>query len=411
MIHEEPTVQTDSATLMSESVERETKRLTYPEGFPPLPPLPAARYFDQQFYDLEIEHVFYKTWISAAHISELPIPGSYRLFEKLNLSIIISRGLDGEIRAFRNVCRHRGAAILKEEKGTARRFVCPYHAWAYSLDGKLVSVPEESYNFACFDKAQHPLHQVRCELWHGFIFINLDKDAEPLADFLAQTSAEVADFPLEEMIVKDILTVDVDCNWKTAYDNFLEIYHVNVIHAKSLAPYFDSKSFTISLLKNGHARFVTRRKFGKSLFSDGKQELEPEDFTARFKEHTVAFPIFPNIFTALDPIGFAWQTFWPAGPSKSIMQVTLMGWKRDDAADREFWAQMKVNQINVLNEDIFLFPSIQRSMKAGELTAIPLSYQERQIYWYHEEIDRRIGTSRIPEHLRVKPVLAPFASR
>jgi phenylpropionate dioxygenase-like ring-hydroxylating dioxygenase large terminal subunit len=207
------------------------------------------------------------------------------------------------------------------------------------------------------------------------------------------------------------LTVDVDCNWKTAYDNFLEIYHVNVIHAKSLAPYFDSKSFTISLLKNGHARFVTRRKFGKSLFSDGKQELEPEDFTARFKEHTVAFPIFPNIFTALDPIGFAWQTFWPAGPSKSIMQVTLMGWKRDDAADREFWAQMKVNQINVLNEDIFLFPSIQRSMKAGELTAIPLSYQERQIYWYHEEIDRRIGTSRIPEHLRVKPVLAPFASR
>jgi phenylpropionate dioxygenase-like ring-hydroxylating dioxygenase large terminal subunit len=404
-------VQNGNATSIAEAVERETSRSTYPAGFPPLPALPAGRYFDRQFYDLEIQHVFYKTWISAGHVSELPSPGSYRLFEKLDLSIIISRGLDGKIYAFRNVCRHRGAALLKEEKGTVRRFVCPYHAWAYSLDGKLVSVPEESYNFACFDKAEHPLQQVRCEVWHGFIFINMDMNAEPLADFLAQTSEEVADFPLEDMVVKDMITVEADCNWKTAYDNFLEIYHVNVIHAKSLAPYFDSKSFTISLLKNGHARFVTRKKFGKSLFSDGKQELEPDDFTSRFKEHTVALPVFPCVFTALDPIGFSWQTFWPSGPDKSIMQIMLMGWKRDDAADREFWAQMRVNQIKVLNEDIYLFPSIQRSMKTGELAKIRLSYQERQIYWYHEEIDRRIGADRVPEHLRVKQILAPFSSR
>jgi phenylpropionate dioxygenase-like ring-hydroxylating dioxygenase large terminal subunit len=169
----------DSATQMSAAVDKETSRLTYPDGFPPLPTLPAARYFDQQFFDLEIEHVFKKTWLSAGHISELPNPGSYRLFERLGLSIIVSRGLQGEIRAFRNVCRHRGAAILREEKGTARRFVCPYHAWTYSLDGKLVTVPEESYNFACFDKAEHPLQQVRCEVWKGFIFINLDAHTEP----------------------------------------------------------------------------------------------------------------------------------------------------------------------------------------------------------------------------------------
>src|ERR1700736_2924618 len=107
MIERGVKLETD-ASLMSEAVERETSRSAYPEGFPPLPTLPAARYFDQHFYDLEIQHVFYKTWISAGHISELPAPGSYRLFEKLGLSIILSRGVNDEIRAFRNVCRHRG---------------------------------------------------------------------------------------------------------------------------------------------------------------------------------------------------------------------------------------------------------------------------------------------------------------
>jgi phenylpropionate dioxygenase-like ring-hydroxylating dioxygenase large terminal subunit len=395
------------ATLMYESVAREVERKTYPETFPAIPELPAGRYFDQHFYELEMQHVWHKTWINAAHLSELPKPGSYRLFQQLGLSIIISRGLNDEIRAFRNVCRHRGAAILTEERGTARRFICPYHAWGYGLDGTLDAVPE-TYNFACLDKAERPLMQVRCETWRGFIFINLDNDAEPLADFLAPTAREVADFPLEDMVVKDIITVETGSNWKTAYDNFLEIYHVNTIHAKSLAPYFDTKSFTISLLQNGHARFATRKKIGKTFFSDGKKE--PEQFTERFQQHTVALPIFPNIFTALDPIGFAWQRFLPSGPSKSIMQVLLMGWNKDDQEDRDFWAQMRVSQIDVLNEDLFLFSSIQRSMESGELPNLLLSYQERQIYWYHEELDRRIGVENIPPHLRVRQVLAGHSS-
>ena len=181
------------------------------------------------------------------------------------------------------------------------------------------------------------------------------------------------------------------------------------MHAKSLAPFLDCKTFTITLLKNGHARFVTRKREGQSFFSAGHDEAVPNDFTTRFKDHIFALPFFPNGFTALDPVGFSWQNFWPAGPNKMVMVTTLMGWKKDDEEDRLFWQGMRENQISVLNEDLSLFASIQRSYEQGELPGILLSYQEQHLYWYNEEIDRRIGSENIPEALRMKQVLAPHA--
>ena len=401
----------DANASIEASVEQESKRTGYPEGFPALPEIPAARYYDPAFYALEMEHIWRKTWLNAAHISQLPTPGAYKLFEKFEQSIILSRGTDDVVRAFRNACRHRGAALVTEPTGVARRFICPYHAWGYSTDGELKSVPE-AHNFACLDKAERPLRQVRCETWHGFIFINFDDNAESLEDFMAPVERQIRDFPIDDMIVKDEIEVTVDGNWKTSYDNFLEIYHVNTVHAKSLAPYLESKSFTVQLLKNGHARFVTRRRQGQSFFAAtaGADGAAPADFTTRFREHAVGLPFFPNGFTALDPVGFSWQRFWPAGPGKSVITSTMMGWKRDDEEDRTFWKQMRESQISVLGEDIGLFKTMQRAMEQGDISGQLMGFQEQQPYWYHEEIDRRIGVANVPVHMRVKPLLAGFAA-
>src|SRR3546814_20276345 len=100
--------------------------------------------------------------------------------------------------------------------------------WGYAIDGKLVSVPE-AHNFACLEKSVNGLLPVRCETWRGMIFINLDDNAQPLAEFFAPITAETADFPFEDLVVNDTVVVEMDCNWKAAYDNFLEIYHVNSI--------------------------------------------------------------------------------------------------------------------------------------------------------------------------------------
>ncbi|MES2301139.1 MAG: aromatic ring-hydroxylating dioxygenase subunit alpha [Pseudomonadota bacterium] len=395
---------------MYAEVEGEFRRSTYPEGFPALPDMPAARYFDPHFHQLEMEHVFRKTWLCVGHASQLPKTGSYRLFEQFEQSIILSRGSDDKIRAFRNACRHRGAALVTEPEGVARRFICPYHAWGYSAEGELKSVPE-AHNFACLNKADKALAQIGCETWRGFIFINFDENAGPLADFLGPLTTQIDDFPIDDMVVKHMIAVEIDCNWKTAYDNFLEIYHVNTVHAKSLAPYLESKSFTVSLFEGGHARFVTRKRGGQSFFSAGHDDAAPSDFAARFKDHVFALPCFPNSFTALDPVGFNWQSFWPKGPDKMVMVNMFMGWNRDDEEDRAFWATMVDNQKSVLAEDIGLFPTIQRSYKQGDITGVVLSFQEQFLHWYNEEIDRRIGVENVPPALRVEPLLGPHVKR
>jgi len=390
-----------------EMLQRQAARTAYPPDLPPIPPLPAARYADPAFHALEMEHVFGKTWLGVGHVSELPEPGAYKLFEQIDQSIIISRGIDNEIRAFKNVCRHRGAAILTEPKGTARRFVCPYHAWGYASDGMLKSVPEPQ-NFACLNKDELSLIKVRCEIWRGFIFINLDDQAMPLAEYMAPLTAEVADFPMEAMRVKATVVTEIDCNWKTAYDNFLESYHINTVHRKTIAPFMDTRTWTAKRLAFGHGCLVTSKKGGNESIFQSRGVMEVAD---RFRTSIIAIPRFPNATTGLDPAGFNWQSFWPKGVDKMVMVNIYVGPEREDAdADRAYWQDFVAYNDTILAEDMHLFPSIQRAMRKGDIPHLLLSTQEIHIQWYHEHLDRAIGIERIPPELRVDPVLSSLAT-
>lgn len=210
-------------TVAKEAIEaivsREIARGSYPDDVPVLPAISVARYADPAFHDLEMKRFWPKTWLHVGHVSQLPEAGAYRLFEQLGMSVIIHRGSDNQIRAFHNICRHRGSPLLLAAEGTAARFICPYHAWGYSEHGDLVSVPE-ARDFACLDKADNGLLPVRCETSRGMIYINLDGKAEPLAVTHAPVAEQIGGFPLEDVVVKGIITVELDCNWKVAYDNF-----------------------------------------------------------------------------------------------------------------------------------------------------------------------------------------------
>lgn len=389
--------------LLRRTMDAQRVRSEYPAGFPALPPVPAGRYTDPEFAALEKEHLWSKSWLLAGIANEIPNPGDYLLFEQLDQSVILTRGQDGVVRAFHNVCRHRASALLQKPKGRAMRFVCPYHAWGYTLDGKLASVPDQ-HDFACLDKANTGLVPVRCEVDRGRIFVNFDSDAEPLADYMAPVAGQTEGYPLERMVVKHMLRVEMACNWKLAYHNFLEIYHVATVHARSLAPFLDSQSFVIALYGNGHMRFGTRKKRGETIFKAAP--TQPDDIANVFRENTIALPTFPNTFFSLDPIGFSLQSFWPDGPDRSVMEVRMMGWESDSEADRDYWSGMREATQSILSEDLCLFASIQQGLRNGTMPEIIMGYQERALYWFEEEIDRRIGAERIPEALRIEPVLA-----
>ncbi|MFA5495289.1 MAG: aromatic ring-hydroxylating dioxygenase subunit alpha [Porticoccaceae bacterium] len=390
--------------VIREAMDFQLARSRYPDEFPVLPEVPAARYFDPGFAALEREHIWLKTWLMVGHESEFPETGSYRVINKLDRSVIISRGKDGELRAFHNSCRHRASALLLEPQGKTQRITCPYHAWGYGLDGELIVVPD-AHDFPCLNKGEMGLVPVRCEIWRGLVYLNFDDDAQSLADFMAPMAAQTTGFPMEKLVVKDRYTIEVDCNWKVAFDNFLEIYHVRFCHPQSLAPYLNSQSFVVSLFENGHSRFATRKQQTDSLFA--YTGLTVSDQAGQtFNEYTIALPTFPNSFYALDSAGFNYLTFWPLAPGKSVMEGTLFGWPADSEDDKAYWASMRTAVDGILAEDMHLFAGIQNSMQNGVIPKLTLGYQERALYWYHEEIDRRIGPERIPEALRITPVLA-----
>ena len=396
-------MRTETLDHLTSTMAAQLVRAEHPDDFPYLPPVPASRYTDPGFAQLEHDHLWMKSWLLAGHISELPAAGSYFLFEQLDKSVIISRGKDGQIRAFHNACRHRGSALLLEQSGKAMRFVCPYHAWGYSLEGELKSVPDQ-HDFACLDKAENGLIPVRCEVDRGMIFINFDDHAGPLADFMASQAPQKVGFPIEKMVVKDRILVEMNCNWKLALHNFLEIYHVATVHAKTLAPYLNSPSFVVALFENGHMRFATSKKKGNTIFE--ADLYKPDDVADVFHQVTIALPTFPNTFYALDPGGFNLQTFWPAGPNKSIMEARLVGWDVDSDADRAHWVAMNGIVKNILSEDLRLFRSIQTSLVQETIPELRFGYQERACYWFEEEVDRTIGIDNIPEAQRVAQVLS-----
>jgi phenylpropionate dioxygenase-like ring-hydroxylating dioxygenase large terminal subunit len=190
----------------------ETERTAPPEGFPILPDIPLGRYTDPEFFQLERTKLFGRTWLYAAHDSEFTEVGAYRVCDIAGASVLLVRGDDGEMRAFFNACRHRGAPVVRGECGTARMLVCQYHSWTYDLAGQLARVPDE-LDFVGLCKEERGLAPVRCERWGDWWFVNLDSLAEPLHEALGPLLVILADVASSSMRVINRKSVELNCNW------------------------------------------------------------------------------------------------------------------------------------------------------------------------------------------------------
>jgi choline monooxygenase len=195
--------------------------------------LPGWCFTSQRFYDYERERIFFKTWNCVGHTSRVPNPGDYISFDFMDVPVLITRAEDGKIHAFTNACRHRGAELVSGA-GNCKMLKCPYHAWAYALDGSLVGTPlfEES---DAFQKADYGLNRIRLELWAGFMWINFDPTSEALADYLGDLPERIAPWRPEDMVVVSRKTYHVDANWKQYYENFSDPYHVPFVHKSTLS--------------------------------------------------------------------------------------------------------------------------------------------------------------------------------
>ena len=191
--------------------------------------LPPVLYTSAEFYEFERRAIFGREWLCVGRADQLKEPGDFRCITIAGEPLIAARDTEGELRVMSAVCRHRGM-VIAEGSGNCRRFTCPYHHWSYGLDGSLLGTPAMDRAVG-FDQTEHPLPQLKVELWQGFIMANFDPDAEPFGPTMAKIDDMLVNYGLESTATLEGKTIsDLPWNWKVMMENFNDPYHASRLH-------------------------------------------------------------------------------------------------------------------------------------------------------------------------------------
>ena len=397
---------------IKDQMEYERTRNSPPKDFPKLPEIPGKRYTDQNLFDLEMEKIFFKSWLMVFREDEIPNPGDYKIWDKLGRDILVVRQKDNSIKAFYNTCMHRGAPVVRDKKGRTNLLRCQYHSWTYDLSGDLIKVPDMR-DFKDFDISCKKLKKVYCDTWDGWVYISLSKtDPGSLIDFLNPVAQELECFNSSELITVYKKTVTVKANWKTCLDAFMEVYHAPTIHKDTVNILLDGNAMAAGLLKNGHSRMVTPKKMNLDGGFLGAEEADYVPYIETcdkiHAQTNVAYGMFPNFITPTDTSGYPAILFWPKGLKETEFEWTQLApkWSGDEKPD--YWNEQEVSFDSIMDEDFQNLEPMQRSHDSGVFESMPLNYQERRIYYYHQVIDDWIGRDNLPENIQVPNVLDPF---
>ncbi len=265
--------------------------------------LPGRYYTSEAVFDDEQERIFGRRWLCIGRAAEIPRPGDYVAVPVGRESLIVVRGRDGRLRAFYNVCRHRGTRLCSEERGHfAGGIACPYHAWTYGLDGALLAAPHMA-DMVWFDKADYPLHPAALEEWEGFLFLHLEpRPSDPLNDALRPLLGRLSPWRLSELATARRIEYDVRANWKLIFQNFSECYHCPPVHP-ALAKLSHYRSGANDLRDGGIlGGYMAIDRESGSLTLSGRicgaplSKLEGDD-----RRRVYYYSIFPTAFLTLQP--------------------------------------------------------------------------------------------------------------
>jgi len=396
--------------VIKDQMAYETGRDGPPEGFPHLPDIAAGRYTDPAFLALEKDRMWKRAWLYACHADQIPEPGSWMLVRNTGSPILVVRDLEGGFRAFYNTCQHRGAPLVKEDAGQSRGFVCGYHGWSYTLDGRLTAVRDKR-DFVDLDFSCRSLKSVRCETIGTLIFINEDPDAVPLLDHLGPMAKELEQYGFENLNFVESRSYEVDCNVKVLLDAFMEVYHLKSIHQSSVDRFLDHRGMTATLWPNGHSRMITpnRRPDWKDPGTLGMPKVQGVGEIAR--DNNVSYMIYPNFVMPPSDSGIPLLQFWPTSDRTCRVVSTWIAPEHDPNKPHPKWVERTANWERILYEDLQFAPQIQESLESPGFVGMTLNYQERRIYHWHEELDRRIGLNHVPSDQAVTQILAPWVEK
>ena len=343
--------------------------------------LPARLYLDPSVEPEEKEKIFSRTWQVVGTVRQLPKPGSFFTTDLVGEPLLIVRNTKGEIKGFYNVCKHR-AGPPAQGCGERKVFRCGYHGWTYSLDGELLNAPE-CEGVKDFRQQDFGLTPVRTEEWAGLIFVNLDPHTAPLQKWLGRMPNGVARFNLDKMQLHERRTYEMECNWKTYIDNYLEGYHLPSVHP-SLNRELDYGSYTTELfdsysLQSSPIRGPENENTVQRRYSQAKGDDVAEYYW-----------IFPNWMLNCYPDNVSLNIVLPVSPERSI---AIFEWYFPEAV-LQTEAPAKTVQFSdeIQVEDVRICEIVQKNLRSRSYDRGRYSVkQERGVHHFHKLYAEHMG--------------------
>jgi len=303
--------------------------------------LPRKYFVSPDVFAKEQSEILSKRWLLVGHQSQIPKPGDYFLATIAGESVIVTRDQKSQVRGFYNVCRHRGTRLKEDACGHASAIQCPYHAWTYALDGRLIGAPHMD-DVPVFDKADYSLHRVNLGLWEGFIFLNLEKNPEPLEKWFSPLKGKFSHWNMSILQPAKRIDYDVRANWKLMFENYSECYHCPGVHPQlqKVSPYDSAEN---DLREGPFLGGFMKINPGKSLTMSGNACAA---FVGKIEnlQQVFYYSIFPNMLLSLHPEYVMVHQLRPQSPERTLIVCDWLfhpdafnrsDFKPDDAI--EFW--------------------------------------------------------------------------
>jgi phenylpropionate dioxygenase-like ring-hydroxylating dioxygenase large terminal subunit len=339
--------------------------------------LPAWTYSDPEFFEIEKERVFAPSWQVVCHISDIPSPGDWHTLDYIGESVVVVRQKDGSLAAFANVCRHRGSRIVDGARGCAKKLVCPYHAWTYELDGRLMGVPDAA-SYPTLDKAEQGLAPVEMEIWRGFIFVRLKAEGPSVATMMAPYESMVEPYRFEELKALGRVTMRPrEVNWKNIGDNYSDGLHIPVAHP-GLTRLF-GKSYGVEAEPHVDRMWGDMVEKPSANWSERMyQSLLPPvpHLPEASQRHWLYFKLWPNVAFDIYPDQVDFMQWLPVSPTESLIReisYVLEDDRREMRAAR--YLNWRINR-RVNEEDTVLITRVQQGMASRTFSMGPLSDKE-----------------------------------
>jgi phenylpropionate dioxygenase-like ring-hydroxylating dioxygenase large terminal subunit len=358
--------------------------------------LPGWIYHDPEFFAVEARRLIRPAWQIVCHASELAEPGDWRSLDYLGESVIVIRGADDQVRAFANVCRHRGSRLLDGTGGCAKRLTCPYHGWTYAADGRLIGLPRKA-DYPGVDPADWGLIPVELENWRGFLFVRLEGGGPTVAEMMAPYEAEIAPYRLEELRALGRITLRPrDVNWKNVADNYSDGLHIAVAHPGLTRLFGGDYAIEAGEHVDRMSGDLVERP-SRNLSERAYQQMLPPEAGRRW----LYFKLWPNVAIDLYPDQVDFMHFVPVSATETLIREVSYALPDAETPEHRRRGMKAARYLNwrinrrVNAEDTALIRRVQLGMGSSLYRPGPLGTSEVCLRSFARKLRRIIPEARL----------------